>query len=149
MFSLICVWIHGWVNNGEAGDLRRYCSHYDITVMSIDRLSTHQSISSCLSANNQSKVTLWFISACKVTSIDIVWKISFWYQWNRNNNKLIAVQNHTSSFVWNHFWLAGLFIFKLGVDSFQCWLQWSPYDMVITGVNTEMKMSPFWWNFHN
>ena len=23
MFSLICVWINGWVNNGEAGDLRR------------------------------------------------------------------------------------------------------------------------------
>ena len=22
-FSLICVWINGWVNNGEAGDLRR------------------------------------------------------------------------------------------------------------------------------
>ena len=35
MFSLICVWINGWVNNREAGDLRRYCAHYDITVMSI------------------------------------------------------------------------------------------------------------------
>ena len=23
MFSLICAWIKGWVNNGEAGDLRR------------------------------------------------------------------------------------------------------------------------------
>ena len=25
IFSLICVWINGWVNNSEAGDLRRYC----------------------------------------------------------------------------------------------------------------------------
>ena len=33
MFSLICVWINGWVNNGEAGDLRRYRTHYDVTVM--------------------------------------------------------------------------------------------------------------------
>ena len=33
MFSLICVWINGWVNNREAGDLRRYCAHYDITLM--------------------------------------------------------------------------------------------------------------------
>ena len=33
MFSLICVWINGWVNNREAGDLRRYRAHYDITVM--------------------------------------------------------------------------------------------------------------------
>ena len=27
MLSLICVWINGWVNNGEAGDLRRYRAH--------------------------------------------------------------------------------------------------------------------------
>ena len=33
MFSLICVWIHGWVNNGEAGDLRCNRAHYDVTVM--------------------------------------------------------------------------------------------------------------------
>ena len=33
MFSLICVWINGWVNNREAGDLRRYHSHYDVIVM--------------------------------------------------------------------------------------------------------------------
>ena len=33
MLSLICVWINGWVNNREAGDLRRYRAHYDIIVM--------------------------------------------------------------------------------------------------------------------
>ena len=33
MFSLICVWINGWVNNREAGDLRRYLGHYDVIVM--------------------------------------------------------------------------------------------------------------------
>ena len=33
IFSLICVWIYGWVNNGEAGDLRRYQAHYDVIVM--------------------------------------------------------------------------------------------------------------------
>ena len=36
MFSLICVWMNGWVNNLEAGDLRRYRAHYDVTVMVID-----------------------------------------------------------------------------------------------------------------
>ena len=35
MFSLICVWINGWVNNREAGELRRYRPHYDVTVMVI------------------------------------------------------------------------------------------------------------------
>ena len=33
MFSLICVWINGWVNNRETGDLRRYRAHYDVIVM--------------------------------------------------------------------------------------------------------------------
>ena len=33
MFSLICAWINRWVNNGEAGDLRRIRPHYDVTVM--------------------------------------------------------------------------------------------------------------------
>ena len=38
MFSLICVWINGWVNSREAGDLRRYRVHYDVTVMkSVDK----------------------------------------------------------------------------------------------------------------
>ena len=35
MFSLICTWINGWVNNGEAGDLRRHRAHYDVIVMCI------------------------------------------------------------------------------------------------------------------
>ena len=34
MFYLICVWINIWVDNREAGDLRRYSAHYDVTVMS-------------------------------------------------------------------------------------------------------------------
>ena len=33
MFSLICAWINGWVNNREAGDLRRNHAHYDVNVM--------------------------------------------------------------------------------------------------------------------
>ena len=35
MFSLICVWINSWVNNREAGDLRRYRGHYDVNVINI------------------------------------------------------------------------------------------------------------------
>ena len=33
MFSLICASINGWVNNREAGDLRRYRTHNDVIVM--------------------------------------------------------------------------------------------------------------------
>ena len=31
MFTLICARINGWVNNHEAGDLRRHRAHYDVT----------------------------------------------------------------------------------------------------------------------
>ena len=33
MFSLICAWLNGWINNRESGDLRRHPTHYDVTVM--------------------------------------------------------------------------------------------------------------------
>ena len=33
MFSLICAWMNDWVNNREAGDLRRHRAQYDVTVM--------------------------------------------------------------------------------------------------------------------
>ena len=36
VFSLICAWIKGWVQNGEAGDLRCYRAHYDVIVMCTD-----------------------------------------------------------------------------------------------------------------
>ena len=33
MFCLICAWINGWVNNREAGDLRRLRAQYDVILM--------------------------------------------------------------------------------------------------------------------
>ena len=35
LMFFICAWINDWVNNREAGDLRRYCGHYDVSVMLI------------------------------------------------------------------------------------------------------------------
>ena len=35
MFSLICARINDWVNNQEAGDLRRHRGHYDVSVMNL------------------------------------------------------------------------------------------------------------------
>ena len=40
MFSLIYVWLNGSVNNREAGDLRRYRAHYDVSVMT--KLQAHE-----------------------------------------------------------------------------------------------------------
>ena len=33
MFSLICAWTNGWVNNRYAGHMRRHRAHHDVTVM--------------------------------------------------------------------------------------------------------------------
>ena len=33
MFSLICAWTNGWVNNRDAGDFRCHRAHYDVTVI--------------------------------------------------------------------------------------------------------------------
>ena len=33
MFSSICAWPNGWVNNQDSDDLRRCRAHYDVTVM--------------------------------------------------------------------------------------------------------------------
>ena len=51
MFSLICAWINGWLNNREAGDLRRHRARYDVNVMNVF-VHTHLSFSS--------RFTYWF-----------------------------------------------------------------------------------------
>ena len=35
VFSLICAWINGWVNNREANGLRRHLTHYHVIVMTL------------------------------------------------------------------------------------------------------------------
>ena len=51
MFSLICTWINGWVNNRDVGDLRRNRAHYDITVKWLLSTSTELKLSTHLSTH--------------------------------------------------------------------------------------------------
>ena len=51
VFSLICVWINGWVNNHEARDLRRYRAHYDVNVMCKELLKSR-----CVAIRMQNRV---------------------------------------------------------------------------------------------
>ena len=41
MFSLVYAWINDWVNNREAGDLRRQHGHYDVIVMFLPNHNNH------------------------------------------------------------------------------------------------------------
>ena len=63
--SLICAWTNDWVNNRDAGDLRRNRAHYDITVMHCSglniyllhwRLCTENHFTESLSAQNRNLV---------------------------------------------------------------------------------------------
>ena len=58
MFSLICAWISGWVNNREAGDLRRYRTHYGVIVMVSEFGTEHGSTNAGLCTNLQNDLTI-------------------------------------------------------------------------------------------
>ena len=51
-FSLICAWVNSWVNNCEAGHLRRHRAHYDVSVMD------------CVDSVTQSWAWYWYQYLC-------------------------------------------------------------------------------------
>ena len=68
MFSLICTRINDWVNNREAGDLRRHRGNYDVIVMTLP-LPT-----------GPPYVTVGFPShiASNVESVSMSWRHQIW-----------------------------------------------------------------------
>ena len=42
MFSLIYFWTNGWVNNQDADEMRRHRTHYDVTVIKMVIVASHQ-----------------------------------------------------------------------------------------------------------
>ena len=58
MFSLNCVWTNGWINNRDAGDLKRHRAHYDddcnvyrITTWSVDMILWYWYFTSFFNSN--------------------------------------------------------------------------------------------------
>ena len=78
MFSLICVWINGWVNNSEAGDLRCRRAHYDVTVMGGGKI-----ISSICASYEWKPSKTW--------QSQNPWKILAWAYYVCSVNKLISI----------------------------------------------------------
>ena len=85
VFSMICAWINGWVNNREAGDLRRHRAHYDVIVMNNKNVATdlpfskwHETFShSNVSKNWHEKSWSLMFHNIKFFLL-IVWKITKW-----------------------------------------------------------------------
>ena len=69
VFSLIYVWINGWVHNHDAGDLRRHHAHLDVTV-----------IGDGMALANRKRITHWNGNAV-LTNLLSPWlhkKLSLW-----------------------------------------------------------------------
>ena len=60
MFSLIYARINGWVNNCQAGDLRRHNAHYDVIVMQQNYLCGHD-LKCYLSKLRHFQTFLWWV----------------------------------------------------------------------------------------
>ena len=66
MFSLICVWVNGWVNNREAGDLIRHRAHYGVIVMKQTMLDGSREV-------GNPSVSLLFTRYCWVIPKQYIW----------------------------------------------------------------------------
>ena len=73
MCSLICARINGWVNNGEAGDLRRHRAHYDVIVMPILHFNQHWYIGILLEwileLFNRLLMTIWYLKWKRIQAL--------------------------------------------------------------------------------
>ena len=73
MFSLICVWINGWVNNREAGDLRRHRGplwrHRNVCVLCGYNCSFKWTFTVCRTADPDMKNIDGLMQDCSISSM--------------------------------------------------------------------------------
>ena len=94
MFSLIRTWLRGWVNNGDAGDLRRHRVHYDVTVMyvlrALDKFIVRQSCTpvqhpitdNWISLSLCIKIYHWILYVCKFgLYCNTMWHDAFFFKY--------------------------------------------------------------------
>ena len=62
IFSVICAWINGWVNNREAGDLRRHRVHFDVIL-----IRTFELTSLCIAII----LWIWWTTGFTLTKVEI------------------------------------------------------------------------------
>ena len=93
MFSLICAWTRGWVNNRDADDLRRHRAHYDVTVIGCLPLPLpYSQMEKCIyiyinayiyiyihiyTYVNKYICTLAFFAQVCLSHMDFVWQLQF------------------------------------------------------------------------
>ena len=93
-FTLICARINGWVNNREAGDLRRRCTHYDAIVMCKGNpmVASH--------GRTHSSALLIVISIATVSSSVKLWYLSVALRCSWCLPRLCLKQSKLNEFIW-------------------------------------------------
>ena len=90
VFSLIHAWTNGWVNNHAAGDLRRHCAHYDVTVLieSIKTTSVETVNTGILDKNKEhylrstDKAEKYYDKSRHIQLHMSKYKTKWWWTWN-------------------------------------------------------------------
>ena len=116
MYTLICTWINGWVNNREVCELRLHRAHNDVTVMvrvtfpSTIRLTSPIKVF-CLDALRPFRTIQWSIAVeCHLTAnhqicnrnisvlacLPVIPTIPVTKETIRCNNHLVVMQSHES-----------------------------------------------------
>ena len=99
MFSLICAWINGWVNNRDAGGLRRHRAHYDVAVMRKQWVRSF--IHDLITVSKGSLVTEW---AFEVTNSEMEKRLLF------STSKSMPLFIYSILYLNHYFYLVGNYI---------------------------------------
>ena len=97
MFSLICVCINGWVNNLEAGDLRRYLAYFDVSVTDHTFLLQSNGVKRL----SEQCVCLIFVSYLIICALAVYIPVIWWHMLCRKCKSMgnsIHTQTHTYVF---------------------------------------------------
>ena len=139
MFSLISAWTNGWVNNRDAGDLRRHRVHYDVTVMTLYfhilwllhffRLFWQIFWRNCYHWLYRNLSMPWFWNLCRnfaFWQLPVHPAVKLWLKWRQF---ICVVQLYYTTFMW---WLRDCFF--VGYISLNGILfpLWSTYGYIIS-----------------
>ena len=132
MFSLICTRINSWVNNDGAGDLRRYRTHYDVTVMFWSHLIA-----------GWSRVREWkraFRENFRWILLDDLWKIQqHWYRYRLGYRIVTAVTQFLDALLKK--WRSALSISR---GHFLQRTHWTPIVLTVTKLFLIMLIKWIW-----
>ena len=68
ILSLMCAWTNRWASNRDAGDLRRHCAYYDVTVM----IQSNHDLDYYHRVVHMRKIFYDINQSCKIANLNLV-----------------------------------------------------------------------------